>query len=99
MGANGYATTMTVCQDQLPQGIPGSSFNKNPTPNTDKEAKVGRFNHAITAVKTVPIIAPLLVPTAPVPISPNGPIATRATLECMFPSNQLCHAILHVSIR
>ena len=65
MGANGFATTMTVRRDRLPQGIPGNYFNKLPTTNADKKAKVGRFNHAITAVKTVPIIAPLLVPTAP----------------------------------
>jgi hypothetical protein len=82
MGANGFATTMTVRRDRLPTGVPGSYFNKNPTPNTDKKAKVGRFNHAITAVKTVPIIAPLLVPTAlneddlEAPLGTGDPVAS-----------------------
>ena len=61
-GANGFPTTITCRRDRLPSGVPGNFFCKLPTPNTDKKAKVGRFNHAITAVKMVPIAVPIRVP-------------------------------------
>jgi hypothetical protein len=65
-GRNGYGLMHTVRRDLLPPDIPEKYFHKKTTQNLNQQARVARFNHPITAVKTVsvPPSEPGLTPTS-----------------------------------
>lgn len=56
-GANKFPVLMTVRRDRLPGGVPSKYFCKEKTSNADRRARVGRFNHPISAVKTTTVVA------------------------------------------
>ena len=55
---NRFGFLSTVQRGRLPKGIPTKYFHKEQTSNADNHARVARFNHPITAVKTVECCKP-----------------------------------------